>query len=363
MQDVLLQLAGASLAGLELLLVSPDTLRLTSEGRAEVERSRGSHLGQLLHPEVAFLSDYLFFIKPCIVLSRLAALVASLWPTLSASQSSPWGGRSAQPLPMDSAPSSRCSPPCAASSWPPCPGCSMSSVRSSGTGGKRWSGSRFFQCLTFFPGGSKSAFSVGGSVMPLDPGQSACPQASPHPVPPAQLLLLLGLDRRSPLLLIFLPPQTSPRDARHCLPTSQLHARPIGSSGGPAEDVHSASEVRQAARVQARGGPVDGEAEGGKREAGTSAKQIGFVSARTSSAPRRPQEQQAKRGQCSSLVPGGACRGGRRARICGPLVDGPNQGRPHVREQSRDDRPSRSSDGAQAGGEAGACFDECAAAC
>ena len=49
---MLLQLAGASLAGLELLLVSPDTLRLTTEGRAEVERSRGSHLGQLLHPEV-----------------------------------------------------------------------------------------------------------------------------------------------------------------------------------------------------------------------------------------------------------------------------------------------------------------------
>ena len=55
LQDVLLQLAGASLAGLELLLVSPDTLRLTSEGRAEVERSRGSHLGQLLHPEVGMI--------------------------------------------------------------------------------------------------------------------------------------------------------------------------------------------------------------------------------------------------------------------------------------------------------------------
>ena len=53
LQDVLLQLAGASLAGLELLLVSSDTLRLTTEGRAEVERSRGSHLGELLHPEVS----------------------------------------------------------------------------------------------------------------------------------------------------------------------------------------------------------------------------------------------------------------------------------------------------------------------
>ena len=52
---MLLQLAGASLAGLELLLVSPDTLRLTTEGRAEVERSRGSHLGQLLHPEVGMI--------------------------------------------------------------------------------------------------------------------------------------------------------------------------------------------------------------------------------------------------------------------------------------------------------------------
>ena len=35
------------------LLVSSDTLRLTTEGRAEVERSRGSHLGELLHPEVS----------------------------------------------------------------------------------------------------------------------------------------------------------------------------------------------------------------------------------------------------------------------------------------------------------------------
>ena len=57
MQDVLLQLAGASLAGLELLLVSVDTLRLTTEGRAEVERSRGAHLGELLHPEVVVVSD------------------------------------------------------------------------------------------------------------------------------------------------------------------------------------------------------------------------------------------------------------------------------------------------------------------
>ena len=63
LQDVLLQLAGASLAGLELLLVSPDTLRLTTEGRAEVERSRGSHLGQLLHPEVPYIVILLVFFE------------------------------------------------------------------------------------------------------------------------------------------------------------------------------------------------------------------------------------------------------------------------------------------------------------
>ena len=202
----------------------------------------------------------------------------------------------------------------------------------------------------FSSGWSQSAFSAGGPVVPSDPGQGACPQASPHPVPSTQLLLFLRLNRRSPLLIILLPSKTSPGNARHCLPAPQLHAGPAGRPGDP-EDVHPAPKVWQEVGVQARCGSADGEAEGG-REAGESSQQISFVSARTSPAPRRPQEQQAKRGQCPALVPGGACRRGRRARICGPLVDGPNQGRPHVREQSRDNRPSCSSHGAQAGGEA-----------
>ena len=48
---MLLQLGAPSLAGLHLLLASPDSLRLTAEGRAEVERVRGSELADLLHPE------------------------------------------------------------------------------------------------------------------------------------------------------------------------------------------------------------------------------------------------------------------------------------------------------------------------
>ena len=106
LQDVLLQLAGASLAGLELLLVSPDTLRLTTEGRAEVERSRGSHLGQLLHPEVGFSSFWSSLNIYC--LTRLAVSVVSPSPTLSDLQSSPLVGRSVAPQPMVSVPSSRC---------------------------------------------------------------------------------------------------------------------------------------------------------------------------------------------------------------------------------------------------------------
>ena len=56
LQDLLLQQQGrTSLASLEFLLVSPDSLRLTQEGRVEVERTRGSQLAALLHPEIGGL--------------------------------------------------------------------------------------------------------------------------------------------------------------------------------------------------------------------------------------------------------------------------------------------------------------------
>ena len=182
-------------------------------------------------------------------------------------------------------------------------------MRSSGTGGRRWIPllSLNCWCLTFFSssGWSQSAFSAGGPVVPSDPGQGACPQASPHPVPSTQLLLFLRLNRRSPLLIILLPSKTSPGNARHCLPASQLHAGPAGRSGDP-EDVHPAPKVWQEVGVQARCGSADGEAEGG-REAGESSQQISFVVARTSPAAWRPQEHQAECRERSSFVPRGSC--------------------------------------------------------
>ena len=89
---------------------------------------------------------------------------------------------------------------------------------------------RTFCCCLFCipPGGSQPSFSVGRPAMSPHPWQGTCSSDPANPVPSIELLLLLRLHGRPPLLLVLLPAQTSPGHARHRLSATQLDARPAG---------------------------------------------------------------------------------------------------------------------------------------